>query len=431
MPMPPSPPVTSRFDRSMADLRQVTTRVIKDLIATNAETSSVLADAARRPQSMNEQSAAEKTVELRVELCVWRLLAKDGVDEVVAMAPDLRAALGEDDDLTAILDAWIALRTGTRAATQPTPTIWTKLAVALAKVKLGANAQAVELLLLLAQQSHLHRPRAATRTGTPRLGCDPAYVNPLTSQIDRLARDVPLWVDAMIARPTQHQRLIVDLAQRDANCGDGPRRRHACDSATSRPCPSPSAPAIPRSTRVSSSSRRSRSADAPIRRGLSPDVFDIDQRLRLMPGEEITERVWPATRLRRLARGHRIIEARDREVPRAPGLRTPATRVPETQCRPGLPGRHQPAHSRDAHSTPSPDPRYSPSPSPQPTRPRSSKRSSPRVLLAIRSSSTVPSPAVMRTTPSPPRGRPASRPCPFRPRSRCCANCPPHAKSWP
>ncbi|HEX2836693.1 MAG TPA: hypothetical protein VHN77_01050 [Phycisphaerales bacterium] len=274
---------------------EVTARVIKDLIATNAETSSVLADAARRPQSMNEQDAAQKTLELRVELCVWRLLAKDGVDEVVAMAPELRAALGDDDDLTAILDAWTALRTGNGAeaeriaAESGVISSWLGVAAALAREERGDTAGAAAVLRQVAEDEPLTALGCYAWSRAKSL--DAAYVNPLTAQIDRLARDVPLWVDAMIARPTQHQRLIVDLAQRDAKAMDPVTLTVRLRNLSPVPLALGTDLALNARLMIIPSIQ---TGETELIRHLSPDVVMLDQRLRLMPGEELSLVMDPA-----------------------------------------------------------------------------------------------------------------------------------------
>lgn len=277
-----------QLDRSMADLAQ--TAVSKAL---------ALNDVTRRPLGMSEADAFQRAIELVLELNLLRTLVGVGLDEI---KPDFEAqvdALGASDPRRIDYDVWRAFRAQqwdqvlTRAATQPTPTIWTKLAVALAKVKLGANAQAVELLLLLAQQNPLHPLGGYAYWYAQGLGGDPARAK-VADDLNLYAKSIPAWLDSMITTPGLTQSLWVGVDKLDALCGEAVDARVKLRNLA--PIPLALGSGKPLNSRLFFGPNleigiRSRSDEA------SGEVFDIDRRLRLMPSEEITERVWPETGL--------------------------------------------------------------------------------------------------------------------------------------
>ncbi len=269
--------------------------IVKDLIATNKETSDVLADPARRPQKLTDEDAARQSLELKVELAVWRLLAQQGVDEVVAGAPDLLSKLGEDNSLTPILNCWVALRTGKPEEAQQiakesdVASGWLGVAAALAEEAGGDKPAAAATLRAVAEDEPL----------TP-LGCwawshakalDPGFTSSLATQMDRMARDVPLWVESMVARPTQHQRLVIDLEKRDARALDPVAITLRLKNLSPIPLSLGNEQALNARMLIIPSVA---TGEDEFSRRLSSDVVMLDQRLRLMPGEELALRIDPS-----------------------------------------------------------------------------------------------------------------------------------------
>lgn len=269
--------------------------VVKDLIATNKETTDVLADPARRPQSLTGEDAAVKTTELKVELAVWRLLARQGVQEVLGEVPDLVTRLGEDNELTPILQAWAALRQdkpeeAERIAGESGVTSgWLGVAIATAKETKGDKAGAASVLRAVSQDEPLTALGCWAWSHAKEL--DPGYVNPLTAQMDRMARDVPLWVDAMISRPTQTQRLVVDLDRRDARALDPVCVTLRLKNLAPIPLSLGNDQALNARLLVIPSVT---TGESEFGRYLAADVVMLDQRLRLLPGEELALQIDPA-----------------------------------------------------------------------------------------------------------------------------------------
>jgi hypothetical protein len=269
--------------------------VVTDLVATNVDTSAVLADPSRRPASFTGEDADRKSTELKVELAVWRMLANQGVEEVVASAPALREALGEDDDLAAILDAWVALRSGRPddadriARESGVASGWLGVAAAMVKESKNDKPGAAALLRSVAEDEPLTALGCYARSRAKSL--DPAFTSPLTAKMDRMARDIPLWVDSMIARPMQHQRLLIDLEKRDARALEPMPLTIRLKNLAPIPLSLGADLAINARTLVIPTVR---TGEEELIRWLSADVVMLDQRLRLMPNEELSLRYDPA-----------------------------------------------------------------------------------------------------------------------------------------
>lgn len=273
-----------QLGRSMADLAQ--TAVSKAL---------ALNDVTRRPLGMSEADAFQRAIELVLELNLLRTLVGVGLEEI---KPDFEAqvdALAATDPRRIDYHVWRAFRAQqwdevlTRAATQPTPTIWTKLAVGLAHARQGRTAEAIDRLLLLAQQNALHPLGGYAFWYAQGLGGDPARAS-VADDLNRYVQTIPAWLDSMITTPGLTQSLWVGVDTLNASCGEAVNAQVKLKNLA--PIPLALGSGKPLNSRLFFGPNleigiRSRSDEA------SGEVFDLDRRLRLMPSEEITERVWP------------------------------------------------------------------------------------------------------------------------------------------
>lgn len=277
-----------KLDSSMADLAQ--TAVNKAL---------ALNDVTRRPLGMSEADAFQRAIELVLELNLIRTLVGVGLEDVKTEFEAQVDALPATDPRRIDYNVWRAFRAQqweevlVRARTQPTPTIWTKLAVGLSHARLGRNPEAIDSLLALAQQNPLHPLGGYAYWFAQGLGGDPARAK-VAGDLDRYSKTIPEWLDTMISTPALTHSLWVRADKLEAPCGEAVQAEVQIKNLA--PIPLALGSGKPLNSRLFFGPNleigvRSRSDDA------SGEVFDVDRRLRLMPNEEISERVWPETGL--------------------------------------------------------------------------------------------------------------------------------------
>ncbi|MCE7974060.1 MAG: hypothetical protein DYG92_07000 [Leptolyngbya sp. PLA1] len=274
-------------------------RSMSDLALTAVNKALALNDVTRRPLGMSEADAFQRAIELVLELNLLRTLVGVGIEEI---KPDFEAqvdALPATDPRRIDYNVWRAVRAQqweevlARAATQPSPTIWTKLAVGLANARLGRTAEAIDRLLTLAQQNALHPLGGYAFWYARELGGDPARAK-VADELNRYAATIPQWLDSMISTPGVTHSLWVRVDKLDAAYGEAVEAQVQIKNLA--PIPLALGSGKPLNSRLFFGPNleigvRSRSDDA------SGEVFDVDRRLRLMPNEEISERVWPETGL--------------------------------------------------------------------------------------------------------------------------------------
>lgn len=286
--------------RDMAEVE----RSLSDLEASVLERETLLADRGRRPINMTDAQALADSSRLKSELQRWRLLANAHLDKV---ATELNAAIAatEPSSVERIsLLALSALRTGDTDEAlhlcdlSPEPSPWLEITRGFAHQLAGqdlkaredfARAFAISPLGLLGALGHTLAGQIPDENGQTRPAHDPA----MARRTGEYAATIPTWIDAMVQNPRSYQNLVVRITPVNGTPGkqaDALSPLMATISLTNT-APIPLGMGSDRTINP----RLLFAPNLETRRGnqraiAEPEVVELTQRLRLMPGETMTQR---------------------------------------------------------------------------------------------------------------------------------------------
>lgn len=204
---------------------------LTDLAASIAEREEVYNDRGRRPVSMTDQDAALEIGTLKGELIRWRLLTNSQLDAAAAGYNQALSMTEPESQERATLLALSALRSGDTAsslyfcskATQPSP--WVELIRGMAHALAGddqasrlAYAEAFRIAPLgllgalghtLAARVEVHDPDHLTLPPAT----SPAHDVALAAALNQYAATIPAWIDQMVTNPHSFQNMAITINQ--------------------------------------------------------------------------------------------------------------------------------------------------------------------------------------------------------------------------
>jgi tetratricopeptide (TPR) repeat protein len=268
---------------------------MNDMALTVASRCQALADVTRRPIGMTEGEAMQRTLDYIIELQILRMLVRTDMTKGREEFDKALEKLPATDPRRVDVEAWTLVAAGdgdgalAKIASATTPTLWTALAQATALEIKADKPQAAARFDAIARAYPLHALGvfAAWRAGE--LGGVEAS-RALARDHEAFAASFPTWLSSMITTPRLTQTLWVDL---DATQASPVQHVHATVRLKNlSPIPLGLGSGRTLNSRLFFGPHlelgaRTRSDNA------AGEVFDIDQRLRLMPGEELVTSVWP------------------------------------------------------------------------------------------------------------------------------------------
>ncbi len=236
---------------------------------------------------------------MRLALQSWTLMAWAGaIDEyLVQQAEAVERALGVSDPEANVLIALVALHKGEidRAfelleAMPNQNDVAVMSGLAAAQEAIGWKEEATELYARMARGAPLSLIGAWARVQVERLGGADPFDTPLRAAMVRAAEGVPTWIDRMSLDPKSFMSVRAEAIKRDIGALERAGVRVVFQNIA--PIPLALGPERAINSRVVFSPRM----DAGTRTlfdGSSPEMFDLERRLRLRPGETLTIDVWP------------------------------------------------------------------------------------------------------------------------------------------
>lgn len=269
---------------------------IADLAGSFEDQCTNLAAPNARDPGMTDAQAADQIRYLQQELCLWRLMVNADVDKVQG---DLEKALKDvkdDNGRKVAITAWLALRTGDAAGALAACDLpnddpgapWIVICRAEALAATGKTAQAVAILdevggaFPLTTMATYAMERSALIAGAPR---KPGNLKtPMAQRAAVYARKIPGWIDSMITEPKFFQSVIVETPP--GRIGALERSTLTLRIRNISPIPLAMGSDKPLNTRFLFNPMLEL-ADSPRPVRGEPEVFELDQRLRLNPNEEM------------------------------------------------------------------------------------------------------------------------------------------------
>lgn len=276
---------------------------LNDLDASVKERVAVLADRGRRPMNMSDEQALRDSARLRSELQRWRLLANAQLDRAAEAIEEAVLATEPSSVERISILALSALRSGNTEeslrlcdmAQDSSP--WIEMTRGYAHKLAGEDLKAREDFArafriapigLLGALGHALAGEIPDENGQSRPAHDPA----IARRMSEYAATIPRWIDAMLTNPRSYQNLQVRINSRNSTTG---ARVAALAPLTATITLTNTAP-IPLGL-GSDRTINPRLLFAPnleTRRGnqraiAEPEVVELTQRLRLMPGESLVQ----------------------------------------------------------------------------------------------------------------------------------------------
>lgn len=260
-----------------------------------------MASRALNPQTMPPGTDPNqvRTQLMRLALQSWTLMAWAGaIDEyLVQQAEVVERALGKGEPEAAVLLALVALHKGEvelafelleAMPNQNDVSVMSGLAAA--QEAMGWNDEATQLYVRMARGAPLSLVGAWARVQMNRLGGADPFDTPLRAAMARAAEGVPTWLDRMTTDPKTFMSMRAEVVNRDTGALERASVRVVVQNIAPIPLGFGQDRAI--NTRIVLSPR----LDAGTRTlfdGSSPEMFDLERRLRLRPGEAVTFDLWP------------------------------------------------------------------------------------------------------------------------------------------
>lgn len=269
---------------------------LADMAATADARIQNLRSSTNRPAEMTDAQVEELVNGIRVELAAFQALCGVRVDEAQKTLSEVAALLPEGDDRRLRSEAWAMLAGGdapralelSRQIAEPL--LWDRLCEGRALELMGRNDDAMNAYDAARILEPLATLGAWAWTRSSALRGSSSAQDRGSTELAAVAMGVPAWVDSMIQSPRRFQLVKVET---DAVAA-GPLDR-VLMTLTLRnlsPIPLSLGTGRPINTRLflmPSIELGSRSVQSVS----SGEVVEMDQRLRLMPQESVSLRVWP------------------------------------------------------------------------------------------------------------------------------------------
>lgn len=269
---------------------------LTDMALTTMDRINAYNDPTRRPANvtpeMAEEASASALAEMHMFVCLVGYHDAGQIEELDRLAAGFRG--GEGDPRAVAARAWRAVISGDDSvATAEYPesqrSLWLTLARAKARERLGDVAGATALYREASEVSPLNPLCAYARARADALAPDPARAR-VAAEVRARMETIPGWVDQMVTAPRLTMSLSVDLEPRSPGPIEPVVGKVRLRNVSPIPLGVGSARAINSRFFFGPSLEtgiRTRSDMA------AGEVFELDRRLRLRPGEVLEAEVWP------------------------------------------------------------------------------------------------------------------------------------------
>jgi tetratricopeptide (TPR) repeat protein len=278
------------LERSLTDLTNSIRPVLED-IAERLQTPVVAQDIELQATLLRQAAT------LGSELIVSNLVVGSQSDSVISDVAMLRALLGGSaDDQLAVIDSFVVLRQGrvdeAIALFEPLSQISTlgSVGYGLALEAAGRNDEAAEAFKTTALFSQVTPIGAYARVRYEQLSGKDLVYSEHTAAVRSVAEAVPDWFDSVAGNPNRMMSVTVSLESQTIDSYKQPviqlniRNTAPIALAVGSDRPINSRLMISPALTVGSYS---------VSAVLKPEIFDMHHRIRLVPGESLTLRIWP------------------------------------------------------------------------------------------------------------------------------------------
>ena len=281
-----------------SDDRDALNASITDMGKTAALMIEILQDATRRPADIDEATAQEEVIETIYRLTMWRLLTNVEVDFAKSVVTQVSEKMAADDLRRERFTPWVSLRSGDAQSslTQSQELIdaekddeWTLVCNALAHEATGNTSEAAARLRTLSTTSPLTPLGAWAHWKASTLS--PQSDSQIAKSMALYCRNtIPQWMDLMITNVDGFERLSATQPFEAEVLSNS-----ALTISLRNTSPIPLGLGADRTinSRLLVGPRLDGTHQLP-NEFLQPEVLEANQRLRLMPGEELKVSFWPS-----------------------------------------------------------------------------------------------------------------------------------------
>jgi len=275
-------------DRAAIDI------ALADMAATVTDTIATLGDPTKRNPELGEAQAREISGLSLIGLQMWRLFANRDLDKVEIDLPRVVAAAPDDNVFVQSLLLWHSVRTADAPATRgllasAPENVWTILARATFEQEQG-NAQAAAAAFIAASDfAPLQVPGVLGWALAEKALPGVTLPTLLTTSLTDYAGTIPKWIDDMVEKPRLTQTLAVTLAPVNAEAAEHTFATLTLRNVSTIPL-GVGSDRIMNSRMLFAPSLERKDGNAA---AAEPEFMEINRRLRLMPGESLSTRLWP------------------------------------------------------------------------------------------------------------------------------------------
>lgn len=267
---------------------------LRDLTATVADMLKDLADPEKRGPSVSEETAKEMAGAALAGLQIWRSMANRDLDKVEADLPKVHEYLPADNHVLQILEVWRAVRgndvEAARALIAAGPDdAWIRLAEGTLEQQQGNAEKASAAFMLASGMLPLRVPGVLGWSFAEKSNPGVTAPNKVTTLLSEYVQTIPKWIDTMVDKPRMTQTLSVDLAPTEPEATQPSFATFAVRNISPIPLGMGSDRVVNSRLLFSPNLERkdgsSQVAEA--------EFVEINRRLRLLPGEMLSTRLWP------------------------------------------------------------------------------------------------------------------------------------------
>lgn len=281
-----------------ADNRDALNASITDMGKSAGLMIDILQDATRRPADIDEAAAQEEVIETVYRLTMWRLLMNIEIDFAKNVVTQISEKMAADDLRKDRFTPWLSLRSGDAQAalTQSQELIdaekddeWTLVCHALALEATGKSADAAEKLRTLCSVAPL-TPLGAWANWKATALSPQTDTQVARAMVLYCRNTIPQWMDLMITNVDGFERLSATQPFEAELLSNSTL---AISMRNTSPIPLGLGADRTINSRLLVGPRLDGTHQLP-NELLQPEVIEANQRLRLMPGEELKISFWPS-----------------------------------------------------------------------------------------------------------------------------------------
>lgn len=253
----------------------------------------LLNDRTRRPSTMTDADAATRIYSMLVERLIIHAWTGVGLQDMVDQLRDSPLLSGDKPDPVSLAWASFSLETPEQSVKRFEDLLadhsLARVGLALAYERAGSLDAAIEQYRLITQQFPISVAAAWARSRAMRLGNSDITRTELTPRAEAIAKAVPDWVDLTLREPWRLLSLSIETTSDRLGAMDPALLNITIRNNTPVPL------GLGADRPIISRLLLAPSIDSGIDTGgraQNPEVVEINERLRLGPGEELTVRAW-------------------------------------------------------------------------------------------------------------------------------------------